>query len=401
MSRRSERTSNPASAPAGTPLIPGQTIGILGGGQLGRMTALAARRMGFKTVVLEPGDDCPGAQVSDAHLSAAYDDLEAARQLAHDVDVVTLEFENMPASVVAFLASHIPTRPHAEALMVTQDRILEKEFVSRLGLEVAPFAAVDSAEALAQAVRQVGVPALLKTRRQGYDGKGQRLITTAEQALEAWHELLGQPCILEGFVPFERELSVVVARDCEGRMVAYEPAENVHVRGILDSSMVPPLLPEGIRTAIQRVAERIAAALDFVGVMAVELFLTGEGGLLVNELAPRPHNSGHWSIEACVTSQFEQQVRVVVGAPVGPSTLLSPAATVNLLGDLWADGEPRWEQVLAMPDVKLHLYGKREARPGRKMGHLTVLAPTAALARARALDARERLRPVPARETST
>lgn len=374
-----------------TPLLPGSTIGILGGGQLGRMTALAARRMGYRTAVLEPGNDCPAGQVCDVHVSGAYADLDAVDRLARLSDVITLEFENMPVAVVERLAEARPTRPGARALRVAQDRMAEKAFAQGLELDVAPYVSLFEKGAVAAGFEQLGGEAILKSARLGYDGKGQRRVRSAAEAVAAFEALGRQPCVLEQVVPFEREISVLVARDVHGQVLTWTPAENQHVGGILDVSMTPARISPERAAEAQRMATLVAQALDFIGVMALELFQTADGRLLVNELAPRPHNSGHWSIEACVTSQFEQQVRAVIGASLGPTTLLSPAATVNLMGDLWASGEPHWERLLEMPDVKLHLYGKREPRPGRKIGHLTVLAATAEAARARALEARSRI----------
>jgi 5-(carboxyamino)imidazole ribonucleotide synthase len=375
------------------PVLPGGTIGILGGGQLGRMTAIAARQMGYRVVVLEPVPDSPAGQVADAQIVAPYDDLEAADRLAARADVVTLEFENLPAAVLDRLEGRVATRPSARALRVAQDRIREKTFLRDLGIPVAPFAPVEDGSSLPAALARIGVPSLLKTSTLGYDGKGQRVLRAAEEAAAAHAALGGVTCILERFVPFERELSILVARDVSGRTVTWPLAENVHAGGILDASMAPAPVTGAVAAQARDIADRIVTALEYVGVLAVELFLTPDQRLLVNELAPRPHNSGHWSIEACETSQFEQQVRAVVGAPVGATGLLRPAAIANLLGDLWTHGEPRWERLLELPDVKLHLYGKAEARPGRKMGHLTAPGPTAEQARARVLAARAALAP--------
>ena len=369
---------------------PGSTIGILGGGQLGRMTAVAARRMGYRVVVLDPTPGCPAAQVADEHIVGRFDDLEAAARLADACDAVTLEFENLSTATVSFLERRVPVRPRAMALHIAQNRLLEKRFLQEAGVPVAPFAAVHDRASLTAAVLQVGLPAVLKTATMGYDGKGQAVVRSAAEAAAAYASL-GGSCILERFVQFECEISVVVARDMDGRVVGYEPAENVHAGGILDTSMVPAMVTREVAGAARAIGVRVAEALDIAGVLAVELFVRADGTLLANELAPRPHNSAHWSIEACAASQFEQQVRVTAGAPAAPTDLLRPAAIANLMGDLWSDGEPLWERLLAMPDVKLHLYGKREARPGRKMGHLTVLASTPQIARERVLTARDAL----------
>ena len=376
-----------------TILAPGGTIGMLGGGQLGRMTALAARVMGYKVVVLDPTPNCPAGQVANRHIVAPYDDERAIADLREAVDVVTLEFENLPVATVRRLAHGLPTRPGAGVLSICQDRLAERHFLARLGIATAPYATIVDEASRAAAASMVPFPALLKTATQGYDSKGQRRIAAVADLSTAHAQLGGVPCILEEVLRFEREISVIVARDREGRMATYEPAENVHAAGILDTSSVPAALPASQAAAARELALTIAQDLDLVGVLAVELFVLPDGRLVVNEMAPRPHNSGHWSIEACRTSQFEQQARTVVGAPVGPTELLAPAATANLLGDLWEGGTPRWDRVLALPEVKLHLYGKDEPRRGRKMGHLTALGPTAEAARERVLAARGLLAP--------
>jgi 5-(carboxyamino)imidazole ribonucleotide synthase len=364
---------------------------MLGGGQLGRMAALVARRMGYRIVVLDPVQGCPAGQVADAQIVAAYDDPAALDRLAVEAAAVTLEFENLPAASLDRLARHLSVRPSTTVLRVCQDRLAERTFLHELGIATAAYAPVLNAASLADAANMVPFPALLKTTRLGYDSKGQRPVARAEALSEAYHALGDVPCLLEQVVDFTCEISVLVVRDALGRAVTYEPAENSHVHGILDTSMVPAPLPPALVQEACDLAGRIAGALDLVGVLAVELFVTRNDRLLVNELAPRPHNSGHWSIEACQTSQFEQQVRVTAGAPVGEPRLLAPAAIANILGDLWQNGEPSWERVLALPDVHLHLYGKDEPRPGRKMGHLTALASTAAEARGRVLYARSLL----------
>jgi 5-(carboxyamino)imidazole ribonucleotide synthase len=369
-------------------LEPGGTIGILGGGQLGRMTTMAARSMGYRVVVFEPTANSPAGQIADRQITASYDDRQAVADFADAVDVVTLEFENLPAAVVERLAERLPTRPGAAALRVCQNRLEERAFLQRIGVPTGRYAPILDQETLVAAQGALTFPCLLKTATLGYDSKGQCRVETAAELPAAHAALGGVPCILEELLRFEREISVVAARDVLGNTATYEPAENVHVHGILDTSCVPAAIPKERATAARGLAATIAGALDLVGVMAVEFFLMPEGTLLVNELAPRPHNSGHWSIEACKTSQFEQQVRAVVGAPLGPTDLLAPAATANLLGDLWRKGTPRWDRVLAMPDLKVHLYGKDGARPGRKIGHLTALADTAEAARERVKAAR-------------
>lgn len=371
-------------------LTPGSTLGILGGGQLARMTALAARPMGYRVVVLDPTPDCPAAQVADGQIVGRFDDLDAAAKLAEAADVVTLEFENVSAVTVGYLETRLPVRPRAMVLHVAQNRLLEKRFLQEAGVPVTPFAAVHDRHTLAAAVLQVGLPAVLKTATMGYDGKGQAVVRTAEEAAAAYEALAGT-CILERLVQFECEISVVVARGVDGQVVAYEPAENVHVEGILDTSMVPAHVHPDVARSARALGTQVAEALELTGVLAVELFVRADGTLLANEIAPRPHNSAHWSIEACTASQFEQQTRVSAGAPPAPADLLRPAAIANLMGDLWSEGEPMWERLLALPDVKLHLYGKREARAGRKMGHLTALANSPHAARERVLTARAAL----------
>lgn len=367
---------------------PGGTIGILGGGQLGRMAAMAARAMGYRVVILEPTPRSPAGQVADAQIQAPYADPDALARLAAEADAVTLEFENIPVPVVEMLAGHVPTRPHAEVLRICQDRLAERAFLEQLGIAVAPYAPVRHPGEIEAACAAVPLPALLKTTRLGYDSKGQRAVRSVADGHHAMQELGGVPCILEEQIDFACEVSVIVARGLAGRAVTYPPAENVHMHGILDTSMVPARIPPTLELAARDLAGRIAAAMDLVGLLAVEMFVTRDQRLLVNELAPRPHNSGHWSIEACRTGQFLQQVRITAGAPAGPTGLLSPAATANLLGDLWQAGTPRWDRLLAERDVYLHLYGKEEARPGRKMGHLTAFGASAEEARDRVTAAR-------------
>jgi 5-(carboxyamino)imidazole ribonucleotide synthase len=370
------------------PVLPGRPVGILGGGQLGRMFAIAARRMGYRVHSFDPTDDCPAGQVADVEVIAAYDDLEAAQRFARAVDVVTFEFENISVETLNVISKYCPVHPSPEVLHVCQHRQREKDFLSGHGFPVAPYCRVAGSDDLRQALAEVGTPAILKTADFGYDGKGQVRIERVEQADDA-RRAMGRPLgVLEGFVPFRKEISVVCARTAAGQVVCYPPVENEHRRHILDVSTVPAdITPATARQAVE-LASAIAEALRVVGLLAVEMFLVGEDRLVVNELAPRPHNSGHFSFDACVTSQFEQQLRAVCGLPLGDVTLLRPAAMVNLLGDLWQAGEPDWVAALSFPDVKLHLYGKRDPRPGRKMGHLTALAETAERARERALAAR-------------
>lgn len=355
--------------------MPGATVGVLGSGQLGRMLALAARRMGYRVHVLSPDSDSPTGQVADREWSAAYDDLDTVGEFARSVDVVTLEFENIPAATVEEVSSVVPVRPGWKALHTAQNRLREKTFLKTAGFPVAPFREVSERTALDGALREIGVPAVLKTAGFGYDGKGQSKIVAPEEADGAW-EALGGEAILESWVSFEREVSIVAARGLDGSFAHYGVVENTHDRHILDVTVAPAdVSPEAEREAVE-IARGIFEKLEVVGTACVEFFVTIEGTLLVNEIAPRPHNSGHWTIEGAVSSQFEQQLRAVCGLPLGSTELLRSAAMANLLGDAWANGEPDWARVCSLPGVKLHLYGKKEARPGRKMGHVTALADT-------------------------
>jgi 5-(carboxyamino)imidazole ribonucleotide synthase len=369
-------------------ILPGKTIGILGGGQLGRMFAIAARRMGYRVHAFDPTSDCPTGQVADVEVNAAYDDIAAAEKFARDVDVVTFEFENVPAETLAAIQRIRPVHPSPHVLDTCRHRFHEKDFLSRQGFPVTKYRAVRNADELGRALAQLAAPAILKSADYGYDGKGQVRIDRAENLDQAWRTM-GRPLgVLEAVVPFDREISVICARTQDGKTVCFEPGENVHVRGILDVTTVPASISAKVRDDAIALATAIAEALDVVGLLAVEMFVVGEK-ILVNELAPRPHNSGHFSFDACVTSQFEQQLRAVCGLPLGDATLLSQVAMANLLGDLWAEGEPDWSRALIVdPRVKLHLYGKQRALPGRKMGHLTAMAPTAAEARQIVLAAR-------------
>ncbi len=372
------------------PILPGAAIGVLGSGQLGRMLALAARRMGYRVHTLSPDRDSPTGQVADREWVAAYDDLDTVRDFARQVQVVTFEFENVPAATAAGAAEYAPVRPAGAVLHTTQHRLREKTFLQGAGLPVTPFRRVGSAAALVRALADLGTPALLKTAGFGYDGKGQVRINTPDEAAAAWIALGTDEAVLEAFVDFACEISVVAARGSDGAFVAYPLIENAHQHGILDVSRAPAALPEPQAAQAVEIARTVLTALQVVGVLCVEFFVTHDGQLLINELAPRPHNSGHLTIEACVTDQFEQQLRAVCGLPLGAPDLIRPAAMANLLGDLWAEGEPDWVGLAAAyPAVKLHLYGKAAARPGRKMGHLTVLAadPAAAAAEVRAARA--------------
>ena len=360
----------------GRPILPGAVIGVLGSGQLGRMLALAAGQLGYRVHTYSPEGDSPTGHVADAEIVGDYDDLDALRRFADGVDAVTFEFENVPSASVAAIAERALVRPAGSVLHTTQHRGREKGFLSRAGLPVAPFALVDGLDDLSAALARLGLPAILKTASFGYDGKGQARIDRAEDAPAAWDRLGRQPAVLEAFVDFERELSVVAARGVDGRIAHYGVIENAHARHFLDVSVAPARVPPQVVRDALAIAHATIEALDVVGVLCVELFLTRDGRVLVNELAPRTHNSGHLTIDACATSQFEQQLRAVCGLPLGATDLVRPAAMANLLGDLWQDGEPRWADALARPGIRLHLYGKRQAKPGRKMGHLTALAAT-------------------------
>jgi len=356
-------------------LEPGSTIGILGGGQLGRMIALAAAELGLRAVVLCPEPGSPAFQVAAEFICAAYEDEAALARLAAACDVVTYEFENVPLATAEFLADRVPLYPGARALALTQDRLAEKTFVRDLGIETAPFAPVGSAAELAAAVTEIGLPAVLKTRRFGYDGKGQVIIRPGDDPAEAWAALGHGECLLEGFVPFTREVSVVAARRADDAFAAYDVIENVHRNHILHTSTVPAGIGEGAVAQARRIACAIAGALDYVGVFAVELFVLGRGAderVVVNEIAPRVHNSGHWTQDGAVTSQFEQHVRAIAGWPLGDAARLGRAEMTNLVGEDVND----WRAILSEPGAHLHLYGKDEVRPGRKMGHVNRITRT-------------------------
>lgn len=372
-------------------ILPGSTIGIVGGGQLGRMLALEARRMGYRTMVLDPGPAPPAAQVADHHLRAALDDVAAARELASRSAVVTLEWENASVEMVEALASITPVRPGHEVLAVAQHRVREKEAARRLGLATAEFLAVGTRAQLHDAVREIGTPSILKTARGGYDGKGQATIATPGEADAAFDELAGddRELILEEHVAFVMEASVICARSPRGEIATFPISENIHRAGILDVTVVPARLTPELERAARAIGETMIEGLDVVGLLTVELFITDRGEPLVNEIAPRPHNSGHYTWEGCSISQFEQQLRAVCDLPLERPTLLRPAAMANLLGEhLPADGPPRLEAALSTPMTSVHLYGKAQGRPGRKMGHVTSLADTPEEAESRVRRAR-------------
>lgn len=374
------------------PILPGATIGVFGSGQLGRMMALAARAMGYRIHTYSPEQGSPTGQVADCEVVAKYDDEDALTDFVRHVDVITFEFENVPSIVAEVaLTAGVPVHPNGNVLHVAQHRAREKSFLASAGLPVTPFALVSTLPQLETALAQIGVPAILKTASFGYDGKGQIRIESPSQAADAWPILGGQPAVLEAFVNFQKELSVVAVRGMDRQFAHFGVMENSHRHHILDLTVAPARIPVEVASEAVDLARAVVEKLDVVGVLCVEFFWAADGRLLINELAPRPHNSGHLTIEAALTSQFEQQVRAICGLPLGSTEFVRPAAMANLLGDLWQEGEPDWAAALAIPGVELHLYGKQSARKGRKMGHLTALAPTVEEAAASALAARRAL----------
>lgn len=369
-----------------TPILPPAWLGVLGGGQLGRFFVVAARHMGYRVAVLDPHPDSPAGALADRHLAAPYDERAALQELAGLCAAVTTEFENVPADSLAFLAQKIRVAPSAECVATAQDRIREKAAFRALGLPVGPYADIEQESDLARADLY---PAVLKTARFGYDGKGQVLVASPDEAPHAWQALGRLPCVLERRLDLEREVSAIVARGADGETRVFAVAENRHRNGILDVSTVPARVPAALADEARSLAARLAAGLAYEGVLGVEFFVAN-ARLLVNEMAPRPHNSGHYTLDACTASQYVQQVRALCGLPLGDERLLSAATMVNLLGDLWQAGEPAWRHVLDEPRAKLYLYGKARARPGRKMGHYTVLDadPGKALETALALRAK-------------
>jgi 5-(carboxyamino)imidazole ribonucleotide synthase len=373
-------------------ILPGATVGVLGGGQLGRMFTLQARTMGYGVVVLDPDPASPAGAVANRHIRAPYDDERALSDLSESCAAITTEFENVPAAALQTLTRSSLVRPPVEAVATSQDRIAEKSFLQSHGIPTAKFRAVRDLRELKTAVTALRLPALLKTSRFGYDGKGQALVKSEEDAVRAFQRFGGVPCVLEERLALECELSVVLARGIDGDVAPFPVAENQHRDGILETSVVPARVPEAMTREARELATGLAEEMEYVGVLGVELFVANGSRLLVNEMAPRPHNSGHYTLDACSTDQFEQQLRALCGLPLAQPWLLSPVAMINLLGDLWADGEPRWEEALSRPGVRLHLYGKAEARPGRKMGHLNCLATDPDRALATALETRDALR---------
>lgn len=376
-------------------ILPGATVGVVGGGQLGRMFTLQARTMGYRVVVLDPDSQSPAGAVADRHIRAGYDDQDALADLARSCAAITTEFENVPAATLDTLSRSSLVRPPVKAVAIAQDRIAEKDFLKEHGFATAPFRAVREKHELAQALAAIPRPALLKTSRLGYDGKGQATVANEEDALRAFQRFGAVPCILEAYLDLECELSVIVARGADGDVATFPVAENRHRDGILETSVVPARIPEALAGKAREVAMGVAAAMGYVGVLGVELFVVEGGRLMINEMAPRPHNSGHYTMDACSADQFEQQLRTLCGLPLARPWLLSPVAMINLLGDLWNGGEPRWDEALRRPGVRLHLYGKTEARPGRKMGHLNCLAADPDRALTLALETRDALRARP------
>ena len=355
-------------------IAPGAVIGIIGGGQLGRMFCMAARRMGYRTLVWTGGLEAPAMVVADDAIDLPFDSKQALAEFVSRADVATVEFENIPRTTLEAVGSEIPIHPSADAVAISQNREREKNFLRANGIPCADFEVVSNADELATAIKRIGTPAVLKTADFGYDGKGQRKLEGGEDPSEVWTAFEGGRAVLEAFIPFERELSVMVARDASGKTATYDPAENRHRHHILDVSIVPARVADDLAEEAQRIAADLADALDYCGIMGVEFFQLPDGTLLVNEMAPRPHNSGHHTLDACATSQFEQQVRAICGLPLGSTRLLSPVVMLNLLGDMWPDEEvaPDWLPIFADRETYLHLYGKRRAIGRRKMGHANI-----------------------------
>lgn len=386
-----------APSPHGRPgaqgqvIAPGSVLGVLGGGQLGRMFTLAARRMGYRVHSFSPEEDSPAGQVADVEVTASYEDLDALRAFARGVDVVTFEFENVPIDAVDAVEELAPVRPSGVALHTAQQRAREKEFLADRGIPTVPFARAATFDELCDAVARVGTPAVVKTTAFGYDGKGQHMVATPAGLERVWGAIGHQEAVVERLVSLQAEISVVAARGADGQVVEYAPFENRHRNHILDVTTTPAALTPAVAQQAAEITRTILEELHYVGVLCVEFFVSTDGELFVNEIAPRPHNSGHLTIDAAVTSQFEQQVRAICALPLGSPDMPRPAAMANLLGELWVDGEPNWAAACRFPDVKLHLYGKMEPRPGRKMGHLTAAAGSVQDALDRVVAARDAL----------
>jgi len=357
-----------------TQILPGATLGMLGGGQLGRMFTTAAQTMGYKVVVLDPDPQSPAGIVADSHICAAYDDETALSEMAQLCAAITTEFENIPAQTLAFLENKTTVHPSSKALASTQNRNVEKQFIASQGIATAPFLPIQRREDIAEAETAIQFPAILKVATFGYDGKGQVPCNNLDDVYQAFDALDKKECVLEQRINLAREVSVVLARSETGAITNFPVAENVHVNGILHTTTVPSGISSDLSQKAIQMANKIAKGLGYVGTMAVEFFVSQEGAIIANEIAPRPHNSGHYTLDACHTSQFEQQVRMLCGLPSGNCDLESPVVMVNILGDVWGNSEPHWDKLLAAPNIKLHLYGKQAARVGRKMGHFNVLS---------------------------
>ena len=372
-------------------VAPGAALGVLGGGPLGRMFAIAARRMGYRVHTYAPEDDSPAGQVADLEITASYEDLDALRAFAGGVDVVTFEYENVPIEAIDAVEELVPVRPSGVALHTAQQRAREKTFLADHGMPTAPFAAAATLDELWDAVTRVGTPALVKTAAFGYDGIGQHRVATPADVEHIWTAIGHQEAVVEKFISLQAEMSIVAARGMDGAIVAFAPFENRHRNRILDLTTVPAALPPETTKRAVEITRTILDELQYVGVLSVEFFVSSDGELLVNELVPRPHNSGHLTVDAAVTSQFEQQVRAICGLPLGSPDIPRPTAMANLLGELWADGEPNWAAACRFSDVKLHLYGRSHPQAGRKMGHLTAVGPTVQQAQDRVIAARDAL----------
>jgi len=359
-----------------SPVNPGGTVGIIGGGQLARMIALEARRMGYRIAVLDPDAQGSAARVADVSFVGAFGDRQAAHEMAKQCDVITIDSEHVPADLLQELEAIVPVRPSSKVLRVVQDRLSQRHFLDEHKIAQPPFANITEESDIEAAAAKVGFPAVLKTRREGYDGKGQARVQSAEELLQAWDSLNRLPATLEKFIDYHSEISAILARGLHGDICFYAVAENDHRRHILHTSRAPAPISDALRQQAEAIGAQVANALDHVGMLAVELFLTRDDELLVNEIAPRTHNSGHYTFGSCVTSQFEQHVRAICGLPLGDPTLMRPTVMLNLLGDAWQDGPPNFEKVFAHPGARLHLYGKGEASSGRKMGHVLVLDET-------------------------
>jgi 5-(carboxyamino)imidazole ribonucleotide synthase len=354
-------------------ILPGKTLGMLGGGQLGRMFVMAAHSMGYHVIVLDPDPDSPAGRIADEHIHASYSDQWALEQLAKNCHAITTEFENIPSGTLKQLEKSVPVRPSAHSVEVAQNRIVEKTFLADNSFETARFFPIYEKDDLEFALNQIAGTAILKVASFGYDGKGQAIVNNLQEAVGAFESMGSVACVLEEKVNLETEVSVVLARGSDGKISCYPVGENHHVNGILEYTAVPSNLSKTLLDKALNQASLFADKLDYIGILAVEFFLTNEHRLLINEVAPRPHNSGHYTLDACITSQFEQQVRMLCCLPAGSTDLLSPVVMFNILGDVWSNGEPDWGQLLSNPNVKLHLYGKRQAREGRKMGHFSCL----------------------------